>query len=64
MAAVDLSAAHAGGHPAGDPRPPAACHIHPVAAHTFVSHDPAAKPLIQALRAFDEAFAVWVQEPP
>jgi uncharacterized protein YqcC (DUF446 family) len=43
-------------------RPPAACNIHPFAAHTFVSHGLAAKPLVQAIRAFDEAFADWVEK--
>ncbi|MFZ5513355.1 MAG: YqcC family protein [Pseudomonadota bacterium] len=41
-------------------RPPAACNIHPFAAHSFVSHGLAARPLVQAIRAFDEAFEAWV----
>ncbi|MEO1750512.1 YqcC family protein [Thiofaba sp. EF100] len=42
-------------------RPPAACNIHPFAAHSFVSHGLAARPLVAAIRAFDEAFAAWVK---
>jgi len=42
-------------------RPPAACNIHPFAAHSFVSHGLAARPLVQAIRAFDEAFEDWVR---
>lgn len=42
-------------------RPPAACHIHPFAAHSFVGHGLAARPLVQAIRSFDEAFAAWVE---
>ncbi|MEF3193812.1 MAG: YqcC family protein [Halothiobacillaceae bacterium] len=42
-------------------RPPAACNIHPLAAHSFVRHGLAARPLVQAIRAFDEAFAEWVE---
>ncbi|TQV63174.1 MAG: YqcC family protein, partial [Halothiobacillaceae bacterium] len=44
-------------------RPPAACNIHAFAAHSFVSHGLAARPLVQAIRAFDEAFAAWVEKP-
>lgn len=42
-------------------RPPAACNIHPFAAHSFVIHGVAARPLVQAIRDFDEAFAGWVE---
>ncbi|OYY74703.1 MAG: hypothetical protein B7Y40_03760 [Gammaproteobacteria bacterium 28-57-27] len=42
-------------------RPPAACHVHAYAAHVFVTHGVAAKPLVQAIRGFDERFAVWVE---
>ena len=42
-------------------RPPAACNIHPFAAHSFVGHGVAARPLVLAIRAFDEAFADWVE---
>ncbi len=43
-------------------RPPAACHIHAYAAHVFVAHGVAAKPLVQAIRSFDEYFAEWVEQ--
>lgn len=43
-------------------RPPAACNVHPFAAHRFARHGLAAKSLVQAVRAFDEAFARWVEE--
>lgn len=42
-------------------RPPAACNIHAFAAHSFVRHGVVAKPLVQAIRVFDEAFAEWVE---
>ena len=42
-------------------RPPAACHSHAYAAHVFVPHGVAAKPLVQAIRGFDERFAAWVE---
>ena len=42
-------------------RPPAACHIHAYAAHVFVPHGVVAKPLVQAIRRFDEGFAEWVK---
>ncbi|MEW5837266.1 MAG: YqcC family protein [Pseudomonadota bacterium] len=42
-------------------RPPAACHIHAYAAHVLVPHGVAAKPLVQAIRGFDEGFAEWVE---
>ncbi len=41
-------------------RPPAACHIHAYAAHVFVPHGTAARPLVQAIRRFDEGFAAWL----
>lgn len=42
-------------------KPPAACSIHPYAAHCLVKHGVAARPLVAAIRAFDEAYAVWVE---
>ena len=42
-------------------RPPAACHIHAYAAHVFVPHGVAAKPLVGSIREFDELFAEWVK---
>jgi len=42
-------------------RPPAACHIHAYAAHVFVPHGVAARPLVLAIRGFDERFAEWVE---
>ena len=42
-------------------RPLAACHIHAYAAHVFVVHGVLAKPLVRAIRGFDERFAVWVE---
>jgi len=42
-------------------RPPAACHIHAYAAHVFVPHGVAARPLVLAIRRFDEGFAEWVE---
>jgi uncharacterized protein YqcC (DUF446 family) len=42
-------------------RPPAACHIHAYAAHVFVPHGVAARPLVQAIRCFDESFVFWVE---
>lgn len=42
-------------------RPPAACHIHAYAAHVFVVHGVAARPVVQAIRGFDERFAKWVE---
>lgn len=42
-------------------RPPAACNIHPYAAHCFVGHGLAARPLVAAIRDFDAAFADWVE---
>ncbi|MEW6446188.1 MAG: YqcC family protein [Pseudomonadota bacterium] len=41
--------------------PPAACNIHPFAAHSFVAHGVAARPLVRAIRDFDEAFAAWAE---
>lgn len=41
-------------------RPPAACHIHTYAAHCFVKHGVAARPVVQAIQCFDEGFAAWV----
>ena len=42
-------------------RPPAACQIHAYAAHCFVPHGVAARPVVQAIRGFDERFAEWVE---
>lgn len=42
-------------------RPPAACHIHTYAAHCFVKHGVAARPVVQAIQCFDEGFAAWVE---
>lgn len=44
-------------------RPPAASHIHPYAAHCFARIGLAARPLVQAIRAFDEAYAAWSESP-
>ncbi|TQV64358.1 MAG: YqcC family protein [Halothiobacillaceae bacterium] len=42
-------------------RPPSACNIHAFAAHSFVRHGVAARPVVQAICGFDEAFSEWVE---